>query len=218
MPQANALSTTCGAAGRASSAGHVPPVRSSHRLERALGSLGRALSGLRAPWMVTGGIAAVAHGVQRLTTDIDVIIQGDAVSLGPLLSRLKRHRIVPRIDEPEAFAERNFVLLLRHAPTEVEIDLSLGWTAFDRAALGARASRRVAKLTLPTATVDDLIAYKIVGGRSQDIDDIVTLLRLYPDTELARIRKQVRKLVGEEARALSRRLDQRREIDYREHP
>jgi len=31
--------------------------------------------------MVIGGIAVIAHGVQRMTTDIDAVVQGDAVSV-----------------------------------------------------------------------------------------------------------------------------------------
>jgi hypothetical protein len=44
--------------------------------------------------MVTGGIAAVAYGVQRLTTDIDVILQADAVSIKQLVAKLRRQRIL----------------------------------------------------------------------------------------------------------------------------
>jgi hypothetical protein len=35
--------------------------------------------------MVIGGIAVAAHGVQRMTTDIDAVIQGDAVSVATVI-------------------------------------------------------------------------------------------------------------------------------------
>ena len=57
--------------------------------------------------MVIGGIAVIAHGVQRMTTDIDAVIQGDSVQIRELLSVLRQHRILPRIDDAEAFAATN---------------------------------------------------------------------------------------------------------------
>jgi hypothetical protein len=41
-------------------------------LESALSALTRALTTSGAPWMVIGGIALIARGVRRFTTDIDV--------------------------------------------------------------------------------------------------------------------------------------------------
>jgi hypothetical protein len=56
--------------------------------------------------MVIGGIAVIAHGVQRMTTDIDAVIQGDAVSVHALIASLRRYQIVPRIDNAEASRPR----------------------------------------------------------------------------------------------------------------
>jgi len=60
------------------------------RIEEALAALSEALSETGAPWMVIGGIAVIAHGVQRMTTDIDAVIQGDAVSVRALINVLRR--------------------------------------------------------------------------------------------------------------------------------
>jgi len=38
---------------------------------------------------------------------------------------------VTRIDGAEAFAATNLVLLTRHRPTEIDLDLSFGWTVFE---------------------------------------------------------------------------------------
>lgn len=40
--------------------------------------------------MVIGGIAVIAHGVQRMTTDIDAVVQGDRVRLADLLTALEQ--------------------------------------------------------------------------------------------------------------------------------
>jgi hypothetical protein len=46
-------------------------------LERAFAALVRALERAGAPFMAIGGIAVIAHGVRRMTTDIDAVVQGD---------------------------------------------------------------------------------------------------------------------------------------------
>lgn len=145
--------------------------------------------------MVIGGIAVIAHGVQRMTTDIDAVIQGDSVQIRELLSVLRQHQILPRIDDAEAFAATNLVLLARHQPTQVDLDLSLGWTAFERDALALRASMQYGAVRAPMARVQELLVFKAIAGRSRDVDDAVTLLTLYPHVDLEKVRLRVSELV-----------------------
>ena len=163
-------------------------------IEKALAALCDALSELNAPWMVIGGIAVIAHGVQRMTTDIDAVIQGDRIQTSALLATLRRHRIVPRVDDAEAFAATNLVLLARHLPTQIDLDLSFGWTAFESDALAARATTPYGTVSAPMARVEDLLVFKAIAGRSRDVDDAVTLLTLYPHIDLSAVRRRVTEL------------------------
>lgn len=70
--------------------------------------------------MVIGEIAIIARGVRRMTADIDAVVQGDRTNVPSLLRRLAKKRIVPRIDDAEAFVRESMVPLLRHDPTGVE--------------------------------------------------------------------------------------------------
>jgi hypothetical protein len=106
-------------------------------LDDALTALASALRAARVPWMVIGGIAVITRGVRRLTTDVDVVVRGDATGIEPLLRTLRRHHIGPRIDGAVEFARENLVLLLRHLPSGVDVDLSFGWTAFEAEAIAA---------------------------------------------------------------------------------
>lgn len=45
------------------------------RLERALQAVARSLDAAGAPWAVIGGLAVIARGVRRMTTDIDAVVR-----------------------------------------------------------------------------------------------------------------------------------------------
>jgi hypothetical protein len=80
---------------------------------------------------------------------------------------------------------------------------------FEHEALAARAATRFGKVSAPMASVDDLVVFKAIAGRSRDIDDAVTLLALYPHIAMARVRARVRTLaLAAEAPELERGLEQ----------
>ena len=115
-------SSAFGAAGpECSSVPNVPRKSGERRLDDALKALGAALRAAQVDWMIIGGIAVIARGVRRMTTDIDAVVLGAAVDSGKLFRVLARHAIQPRIERAEAFAEKNLVFLLRHVPTGVDL-------------------------------------------------------------------------------------------------
>ena len=65
-------------------------VKPDRLLEEALEALTHALTKCQAPWMVIGGIAVIARGVRRFTTDIPDI---------------DRSRVRQRVEELSALAE-----------------------------------------------------------------------------------------------------------------
>ena len=106
-------------------------------LEAALSALKLSLNQTGAPWMVIGGIAVIMRGVRRTTTDIDVAVRGDGVTIAELLAALAEHDIIGRIPDVEAFAQSTMVLLLEHRPTGVELDVSFAWSEFEHEALAS---------------------------------------------------------------------------------
>jgi len=168
--------------------------RGDRRIEGALAALQRALREARVPWTVIGGIAVIARGVRRTTSDIDALVRGDAISAGDLVRILKRHKIVPRIADAVEFADENLVLLVRHAETEVNLDVSFGWTSFEHEAVSDPVRTRFGHVVVPMASADDLIILKLVAGRPKDIQDCTALLALYPKIDLERVRHKVGEL------------------------
>jgi hypothetical protein len=141
--------------------------------------------------MVIGGIAVILRGVKRTTTDIDVAVKGDTVEISTLLADLERWQIVPRIADAEAFARESMVILLRHSPSGVDIDLSLAWSLFESEALDSREQARFGRVSVPTARAEDLVIYKQIASRPRDLQDVETLLALYPEMSTERIAHHV---------------------------
>jgi hypothetical protein len=146
------------------------------RLDDALTAIASALRAVRGSWMIIGGIAVIARGVRRMTTDIDVVVLGEAVDTSKLLRTFARHAVEPRIEEAEAFAQKNLVLLLRHVPSGVDLDLSLGFTDFEREAIAQSTQAAYGPASFPMARAEDLVIFKALAARPKDIEDAAALL------------------------------------------
>jgi hypothetical protein len=169
-------------------------VRSERLLEAALESLSRALTESKAPWMVIGGIAIIARGVRRFTTDIDAAVRGDAIRPEALLAICVKNGILPRIPDALRFAQANLVLLLRHESTGVDLDVSFAWSAFEHDALAACTLTGFGRVRAPMCTAEDLVVFKAIAGRARDIEDAEALLGLFPEIDLERVRRRVTEL------------------------
>lgn len=88
-----------------------------------LADLGRWLEAARVQAVIVGGVAASFLGRPRFTQDIDalaIILEQEweaALALAPT------YGLIPRIEKPLEFARRTRVLLLRHAPSSIDVDV-----------------------------------------------------------------------------------------------
>jgi hypothetical protein len=146
--------------------------------------------------MVIGGIAVIARGVRRFTSDIDATVRGDAISIERLLDTLAPHEISPRIDDAISFARANLVLLLRHEPTGVDLDVSLAWSAFEHEALCSSTVADFGRVRVPMCSPADLVVLKAIAGRPKDLEDLEALLVLYPEIEVARAGRRITELAA----------------------
>ncbi|HWB75862.1 MAG TPA: DUF6036 family nucleotidyltransferase [Nannocystaceae bacterium] len=165
-------------------------------LEAALRAFAQAMDGTRAPWAIIGGLAVIVHGVRRLTTDVDAVVAGDRMSAAQALRALASRDVVPRIDDAEAFAQAHLVLLLRHRPSGVDIDLSFGWTEFERIALAKRDVAAFGKVEAPFVRPVDLVVYKGLAGRAKDLEDLAALLLLHRELDLVEARGRLAELAA----------------------
>ena len=174
----------------------MPAATASGSLEAVLAALARALDDSGAPWMVIRGVAVIAHGVRRLTTDVDAVVRGDAIRIDALVDVLARHDIEPRIENAIEFAQQNLVLLMRHRTTGVDLDVSLAWSSFELEALAAATLMPFGSVHVRMPTPSDLVVFKAIAGRPKDVEDAETLLVLHGDIDLARTRARVADLTA----------------------
>jgi hypothetical protein len=150
------------------------------RLVTAIAALETALGSAGVPHVLIGGVAIIVQGVARTTRDVDAAVAGDAISIPALLVALASHGIAARVEDPVGFAARTQVVLVRHGPSGVDIDLSLAWMPFEHEAIAAGEIVRIARnVRVRVARAEDLLVYKIVGWRDVDRSDLRELLALH---------------------------------------
>ena len=158
----------------------------------------------RAKWVlrdtvgvIIGGMAVIALGYPRATTDIDATALVGVDELDRFLQRLAENRIIPRIEKADEFARSHHVLLMRHVPSSVDVDISLATLPFEEEAIRNRQVVEFEGIRLLVPQVEDLLIYKMVALRPQDLRDVEELLLRYlARVDLDRIRRVVEEFAG----------------------
>ena len=150
-----------------------------------------AFEDARVPAAVVGGVAVSLLGRPRFTRDIDALVDLDETRWPDLVEAARRAGIVPRIEDALEFASRSRVLLLRHVPSQVDIDVILAGLPFERSAVAAAQLRSVGDLMVRLPRVEDLMIMKAVAQRPQDLLDLAGLIAAHPEADLAMVRQWV---------------------------
>lgn len=140
---------------------------------------------------IVGAVAVAIRGEPRNTDDVDAVIV-DAMSWERILESAARYGFVPRIDDALDFAARSRVLLLRHEPSGVDVDVSLGGLPFEREMIERSTLVNVGPLQLRILSAEDLVIMKALAGRPKDIADIDGILTMNRNLDLDRIRHHLR--------------------------
>ena len=146
---------------------------------------------MRMPSMVIGGVAASVLGQPRLTQDIDVLAIVPEADWAGVCAGGARFGIAPRTDGALEFARRSRVLLMRHAASGIDLDITFGGLAFEKAAVANSETHKVGGVSVRLPRVEDLLVMKAVARRPRDIQDIEGLLVAHPEADLVLVRKWV---------------------------
>jgi predicted nucleotidyltransferase len=159
---------------------------------RSIEAIFKALNNARVKYLIVGGLAVVAHGYERLTRDVDLVIglERDNILRGlRALMAIDYHLKIPVT--PEQFAdpalrktwrrEKNMVVLQLwsdlHRRTPVDVFV---YEPFDFEKELGRATWNVVagKIRAPVIRYKTLLALKRKAGRAKDLLDIAALKKL----------------------------------------
>jgi predicted nucleotidyltransferase len=142
--------------------------------------------------VIIGGVAVGFLGKPRYTADVDAVFLLSTKDISSFLELARAENIIPRIENAEDFARKSRVLLLKHAPTETEVDISLGIMPFEEEMVERGNIKSFANLSARLPTPEDLIIMKAIAHRPKDLEDIRTIVDKYPDLDQDRIERWVK--------------------------
>jgi hypothetical protein len=145
----------------------------------------------RVPGAIIGGLAVSLLSNPRTTEDIDAVIRIEDVEIEKFIRRGTKFGFQPRIPSPAALAADSRVILMRHRPSGIGLDLSIAGSPFEQLAIENAQHVRVGRRTVPVMSPEDLIILKVVAGRSIDKTDVVHLLEFFPNLDLDRVRTTI---------------------------
>lgn len=163
------------------------PLNLSPQFAAALEALA-ALTVLGRRACVIGGLAVQRWGEPRFTQDADLTVLAPLGSEATIVDALLL-RFQPRSRDTRTLALDRRVLLVR-ASNGVSLDISLAALPFEEEVLDRASSwRDVDGVPLVTCSAEDLVIYKLVAARPQDLVDVAGIVhRQTSRLEIERIR------------------------------
>jgi hypothetical protein len=140
---------------------------------------------------IVGGVAASIHGQPRVTKDVDFVAIAEPYDAAAIVEAAAAFDIVPRIHDALELALTTRVLLLRHEPSGVEIDVSLGVLPFEQDLVAGCLRMTIQGVDVALARAEDIIIMKSLAMRPRDVADIAAIAEANPDLDFVRIRATV---------------------------
>jgi hypothetical protein len=149
------------------------------------------LSDANIDYVLVGGLAVTLHGYQRLTMDVDVVLALNDENLAKFVDCAKRARLKPVLPIPIESLRDAALIDLWHRDkgllafglrgpemmaTVIDV-LVRPLVPFDELKRNA-ATKRIGPLSIPVASIDDLIRLKTGTGRNKDLLDIEELRKI----------------------------------------
>lgn len=163
-----------------------------------LRALARALRAVGVRWYLFGAQAVLLYGGARLTADVDVTVAAGDVPTPTLVDALAREGFASRVDDLDGFVDRTRVLPLVHASSGMPLDVVLAGPGLEETFLSRARTHRIDGVSVPVAAAEDIVAMKLLAGRTKDLDDARAIVAA---------RRLDARIVRETLRALEEALD-----------
>jgi len=149
------------------------------------------LSSAKIDYVLVGGLAVTLHGYQRLTMDVDVVLALNDENLAKFVGCAKSANLKPVLPIPidalrdaalidQWHREKGMLVFALRGPdmmaTVIDV-LVRPLVSFDELKRNA-ITKRIGPLSIPVASIDDLISLKTGTGRSKDVVDIEELRQI----------------------------------------
>jgi len=157
----------------------------------AIESVQRLLSRFDNRGVIIGGIAVGFLGKPRFTEDIDAMFLLSTKDIPQFLAAAQAEEIQPRVPDAAEFGRKNRVLLLRHVPSNINVDITLGILQFEEEMVARSGVQSVSSLSVRLPTPEDLIIMKALANRPKDLEDIRTIIDKHPTLDIDRIKHWV---------------------------
>ena len=161
-------------------------------LLEALRDLIKWLQKKHVPGVVVGGVAASILGRPRMTRDIDALILLEEKYWEEFLIDGAKFGFFPRLSDCVAFAKKSRVLLVRHKPSGIDVDITISKLPFEKEAIARAVWLDIRRIRLPLPAPEDLIIMKAIAHRPRDLADIESIFDVHTKLNLRRIRKWVK--------------------------
>jgi predicted nucleotidyltransferase len=161
-------------------------------LLKALSNLVTWLQRDHVPGVIIGGVAASILGRPRMTRDIDALILLEEKYWETFLLNGAKFGFAPRLTDCLKFARKSRVLLVRHKPSEIDVDITIGALPFEKETITRAVWIKIKKIRLPLPLPEDLIIMKAIAHRPRDLADIESILDVHPKLNLRRVRRWVK--------------------------
>jgi len=133
------------------------------------------------PYSIIGGIANIIHGAGRTTQDIDIIIQIELEELETVYD-LFIQDFIPLKNDPKTFFRTYFVLPLKHKEHGTRVDISAALSEFEKNAIKRSERHTFGSAEAFFCSPEDLILFKLVARREQDLIDVRDIILRLKDT------------------------------------
>jgi len=140
-----------------------------------LSSLRGTFEPLELDWYVFGAQAALVHGAVRMTADVDVTVFPGDLTTEALVGALEAHGFELRGVETD-FVRDTRVLPLVHLETGINADVVIGGPGIEESFRSRAESADLGGTIVPVAAAEDVVAMKILSGRSKDRDDVIAII------------------------------------------
>lgn len=142
--------------------------------------------------VIIGGIAVGLLGRPRFTEDVDAMFLLSTTDIPKFLQVANAEEIQARISNIEEFARQSRVLLLKHVPSNTNIDISLGVLPFEEEMVARGSVQSITTLSVRLPTPEDLIIMKAIAHRPKDLEDIRTIIDKHAKLDVDRIKQWIK--------------------------